>query len=345
MTATYWTDDTTTLLLGDTLDTLRGMPDASVDCIVTSPPYYGLRDYGVAGQYGLEPTVADYVEQMRCVFAEARRVLAADGTMWLNLGDSYSAPPPGHSAAPMRASTLAGQGAAAAARESVRTAGIDRSRCLPHKNLMGVPWRTALALQADGWILRNDIIWHKPNPMPESVRDRVSRAHEHLFLLTRRPRYWFALDAIRRPHRSERARRLAGTGVGGVSRAGKNARIGIGDRTGGTPSSGHVAASHPLGGNPGDVWSIANKPSRHEHLASFPIELPIRCITAGCKPGGVVLDPFSGTATTGAAARALGRRYVGIDINADYHDIAAARFAQGVLPPAGPAHDTTGDAP
>lgn len=316
----YWTDGQTALHLGDAQEVLGEMPAGSADCIVTSPPYYGLRDYGTVGQYGLEPTPAAYVETMRQVFAEARRVLADDGTLWLNLGDSYAH---GGSGA---------QGTTGARADRTFTAEhMPGTLALPPKNLLGIPWRTAFALQDDGWILRNEIVWHKPNAMPESVRDRLSNRHEHLFMFSKSPRYRFDLDAIREPHQSPAARRLAGQSRGGQSRTGKASGIGVGDRNGGTARGDHAATSHRLGRNPGDVWPIPVGRYPEAHFATFPIDLPIRCIKAGCKPGGTVLDPFSGSGTTGAAARQLGRKYIGIDLNPAYHDLARGRFAQGAF--------------
>lgn len=303
----YYSDEQVTLYLGDALQVVQKMPSGSVDMICCSPPYYGLRDYGTPGQYGLEESPAAYSETLRAVFAEARRVLADDGTMWVNLGDSYSA---------------GGQGAHGGALDGGTPAHVTRATRTPGiapKNLLGIPWRTAFALQDDEWILRNEIIWHKPNAMPESVRDRLSSRHEHLFMFTKSSRYWFNLDAIREPHaapdrkagpRAFRARDL------------NHERTATGVYTGPDIARGR---------NPGDVWEVATRPYPAAHFATFPIDLPIRCIKAGCRPGGVVLDPFSGSGTTGEAARQLGRRYVGIDINAAYHDLAVARFAQGVI--------------
>nr|WP_155073651.1 site-specific DNA-methyltransferase [Streptomyces taklimakanensis] len=300
------------MLLGDALDVLRTLPDGSVDCIVTSPPYYGLRDYGTEGQYGLESTPAAYVETMRQVFAEARRVLADDGTLWLNLGDSYAYPP-----------------GSAGRQGNGQREGLRGTRDVPPKNLLGIPWRTAFALQDDGWILRSEVIWAKRNIMPEAVKDRPTRAHEQVFLFTKQPRYFYDADAIREEststaqeaHNQRYARqyeahtvRAAATGQpGNVNNVGIHSRPGKGGR------------------NARSVWTISQRPNPQAHFATFPIDLPIRCIKAGCKPGGVVLDPFSGSGTTGAAARQLGRKYVGIDLNPAYHDLAKARFAQGVL--------------
>lgn len=309
----YYADDEVTLLLGDALDVLRGLPDGSVDCIVTSPPYLGLRDYGIPGQYGLESTPAEYVEAMRSVFAEAHRVLAADGTLWVNLGDSYSAGGQG-----VHGGALTG-GAPAFTSRATRTPGF------APKNLLGMPWRVALALQDDGWVLRNDIVWHKPNAMPESVTDRLSNRHEHLFLFAKASRYWFDLDAIREPHTMREQRRPRGHK--------ERQKLGVlPAQTWSTSQREEPGVDgHPLGRNPGDVWSITTRPYPAAHFAVFPIDIPLRCIKAGCRPGGTVLDPFSGSSTTGAAARQLGRKYVGIDLNPEYHDLAKGRFAQGVL--------------
>ena len=324
MSTTYYRDDQVTLILGDALEQLRTLPDGSADCIVTSPPYYGLRDYGAPGQYGLEASPAAYVETMRALFAEARRVLADDGTLWLNLGDSYATTTKGSGGTGK--STLG----AASGGNAISTAGIERSQVRqqmeprrmapdrPEKNLLGIPWRVAFALQDDGWILRNEIIWSKPNAMSESVRDRLSNRHEHLFLFTRSPRYSFDLDAIREPH------------VAPQRKAGARA-FRARDLNHQRTATGSYDGPDPRGANPGDVWSIATKPYPQAHFAVFPIDLPLRCIKAGCKPGGTVLDPFSGSGTTGDAARQLGRKYIGVDLNPAYHDLARERFAQGVL--------------
>jgi site-specific DNA-methyltransferase (cytosine-N4-specific) len=316
MTA-YYRDEQVTLLLGDALEQLHTLPDRSVDCVVTSPPYYGLRDYGTPGQYGLEATPAAYVETMRALFAEARRVLTDDGTLWLNLGDSYAAA--GGHTDPGGTSAL--QGRRVQLMQNMPSKPADR----PKKSLLGIPWRTAFALQDDGWILRNEIIWHKTNAMPESIKDRMSSRHEHLFLFSKASRYWFDLDPIREPHTMRPQRRPRGHK--------ERQKLGV------LPAQTYSTSQrdepgvdgHPLGRNPGDVWSIPTRPYPAAHFAVFPIDLPLRCIKAGCRPGGTVLDPFSGSGTTGAAARQLGRKYVGIDLNPAYHDLARERFAQGVL--------------
>ncbi|HZP54981.1 site-specific DNA-methyltransferase [Actinocrinis sp.] len=307
MTSPYYRDEQVTLWLGDALDVLRGMPDESVDCIVTSPPYYGLRDYGVPGQYGLESSPAEYVEIMRQVFVEARRVLAKDGTCWINLDDSYAYPP----------GSAGRQGNGQRQGRTFTAEGLRGTRAIPPKNLMLIPERLAIAFQDDGWIVRNRIVWHAPNSMPESVTDRLAHRYETVLLLVRDARYAFDLDAIREPQKTAGQRhegRSCGSGEGWPSEWSAKTR-----------------ALNPKGGNPGDVWSIPTRPYPEAHFATFPLELPVRCIKAGCKPGGTVLDPFSGSGTTGEASRKLGRRYIGIDLNPAYHDLAIKRFAQGVL--------------
>jgi site-specific DNA-methyltransferase (cytosine-N4-specific) len=260
---------------------------------------------------------------MRDVFREARRVLADDGTCWLNLGDSYSAS--GGGATGMHA--YLGEHIT-----THRTAGMHA------KNLLGLPWRVAFALQADGWILRNAVVWHKPNAMPESVRDRLNCRHELLFLLAKSPAYWFDLDPIREPHKSVHQRE-PGDARGRTRPPGRpDSRTRPPKYGPGTPEV--TAASryggkrhtrgHPNGRNPGDVWSVPTRPYSGPHFAAYPIDLPLRCIAAGCKPGGVVLDPFAGSGTTGLAAIQLDRRFTGIDLSPDFAQLAAGRLAQAV---------------
>ncbi len=312
MVTPYYTDEHVTLYHGDAADVLAKLAPESVDCIVTSPPYFGLRDYGVEGQLGAESSPAEYVENMRALFAEARRVLADDGTLWLNLGDSY----------------YSGKGSPTqpdlsnkARRPPARVLDQPGANWAKPKNLLGIPWRVAFALQDDGWVLRNDIIWAKPNAMPESVTDRLSNRHEHLFMLSKSRRYWFDLDPVREEHEFAIPGRK---GPGGGWADGQSR---------GTPASGRRTLNGNIGGkNPGDVWSIATTPFPGAHFAVFPAALAERCILAGCKPGGVVLDPFSGSGTTGMVATKHGRRYVGIDLNDDYLRLSLeTRLSQGVL--------------
>lgn len=301
---THYADEQITLYHGDALSVLRAMPDQSVDCCVTSPPYFGLRDYGVEGQYGLEASPAEYVETMRALFAEVRRVLADDGTLWLNIGDSYSA-------------KRTYQVDQSKAQRSRIDQPYDTTAFLPSKNLMLIPSRVAMSLQDEGWILRNDIIWSKPNAMPESVTDRLSTRHEHLFMLAKARTYWFDLDPIR----EQAAHEYAGP------RARRNEQWSNGS-TGLAPHNGTTEV-HPNGRNPGDVWTVATQPFSAAHFAVMPQALAERAILAGCKPGGTVLDPFSGSGTTGLAATKHGRKYVGIDLNAEYLDLSLrTRFAE-----------------
>lgn len=304
----YYQDEAVTLYHGDALDILRGMPDQDVDCIVTSPPYFGLRDYGVDGQIGAEASPAEFVTALVEVFREARRVLADDGTLWLNLGDSYASDSKwggstgGKHAASLHGSTGVGRGK--------RTTG------LPDKNLLGIPWRVAFALQDDGWILRNDIIWNKPNAMPEPVTDRLSTRHEHLFMFSKSRSYWFDLDPIREQYEGDRS-------------ATRRARSGHVNKE--NSAKGEWSGEHE-GRNPGDVWNIATQPFPGAHFAVMPLALADRCIKAGCHEEGVVLDPFSGSGTTGLAAAHNWREYVGIDLNADYLDLSLrTRLQQATL--------------
>lgn len=330
----YYTDDSVTLYLGDALTVMREMADGSVDCIVTSPPYFGLRDYGVDGQLGAESSPAEYVENLRALFAEARRALADDGTLWLNLGDSYSGSWGNQGRKeqrgtqrpinkPMIQPVLDGRYGDTAARNT----GAVRPGAPPAKNLMGMPWRAAFALQDDGWILRNSIIWAKPNAMPESVTDRLSTRHENVFMFSKSRRYWFDLDPIREDQ--------SPVSIARAGRADMRGKEGWADAYHGNPPGGLARQSErdtSIGRNPGDVWTIATQPYPGAHFAVFPSALPERCILAGCKPGGTVLDPFSGSGTTGLAAAKHGRRYIGIDLNVDYLDLSLrTRLAQPAL--------------
>lgn len=319
MSKPYYSDETVTLWHGDSLTVLRTLPDASVDCCVTSPPYFGLRDYGEAGQYGLEASPAEYVETMRAVFAEVRRVLADDGTLWLNIGDCYATTPPGPRGTN---STLNGTKFLGS---QIGGAPAD----VPMKSLMGIPWRVAFALLGDGWLIRQEVIWSKRSCMPEAVKDRPSRSHEQVFLLSKRPTYWYDADAIREesdPGQVEHNERYAKVYAAQADRA----------KTTGQPGNQNSAGIHARPGKPGrnarSVWHIATQPFPEAHFATMPRSLAEKCVLAGCKPGGVVLDPFSGSGTTGLAAAKHGRRYVGIDLSADYLDLSLrTRLGQTAL--------------
>lgn len=335
----YYQDESVTLWHGKCIDVLPSLPAGSVDCIVTSPPYFGLRDYGVEGQDGLEASPAEYVANLVAVFAEARRVLADEGVLWLNLGDSYSGSWGAQGVTGgMHARGVVG--ARAGAPSSSRTGSIKPGAPGP-KNLMGMPWRVALALQDDGWTLRNDVIWHKPNAMPESVTDRLSTRHEHVFLFSKSRRYWFDLDPIReplaypeeRPANSWARDTKEGAAPGRSTRQHRSERQGKAGGVNLRPTGRQHLTPDTYGGrNPGDVWTIPTVPFTGAHFAAFPPDLARRCILSGCKPGGTVLDPYSGSGTTGMMAQRHGRRYVGIDINAEYLDLSLrTRLRQCVL--------------
>lgn len=342
----YHRDGPVTLYLGDAQRVLTALPTASVDTVVTSPPYYGLRNYDVPGQYGLEPTPQAYVDTMVRVFTEVHRVLRDHGTLWLVLGDSYSL----NSGGAPRSGTYGGYRGTATSHP-----GLIRPRTqdlLPAKNLIGIPWRVAFALQGTRlWYLRQAIVWHKPNATPESVRDRPSCSHEYVFLLAKNRFYYFNLDAIRVP--LARPDALDGTRIIGGRHKGTAGGIGPTSRRRGATAYGanpakwatdpatqhrepgrrHLLATgtrhsttHPKGRNPGSVWSIPTRPYTAAHFAVYPLDLPTTAIKAGCPPDGRVLDPFSGAGTTGVAALQLGRQYWGIDLKADYHDLAIGRL-------------------
>ena len=301
--------------LGDVIDGLREMPDGLAQMCVTSPPYWGLRDYGEDGQIGLEATPDEYVARMVEVFREVRRVLRDDGTLWMNLGDSYNTAPAGNTK-PSGFSQIPSYWTGGAVKYE---RGVTNANGLKPKDLIGIPWRVAFALQADGWYLRSDIIWHKPNPMPESVTDRPTKSHEYVFLLSKSARYVYDIEAIREPV-SERWVHMGGAPM---PEHGDHVR-----------EAGHRGRNvkrvydQPKGANARTVWSIATKPYAEAHFATFPIELPERCIKAGSREGDTVLDPFMGSGTTAWVARHLGRKAVGCELNPDYIEIAARRLRQ-----------------
>lgn len=334
------------ILRGDCRATLRTLPESSVHCCVTSPPYFGLRDYGHAGQIGLEPTPAEYVEQMVQVFREVRRVLRDDGTLWLNLGDSYAndgkwgGSTSGKHVDALHGDTGAGRGK--------RTTG------LKPKDLIGIPWRVAFALQADGWYLRQDIIWAKPNPMPESVRDRCTKAHEYVFLLSKSERYFYDLQAMQEPATLSSIARLSqnveaqagsdrvpGKTNGPMKAVGgqrskrdsfkredsKRAEVIPGQTVGTHRADREESGWDTATRNKRSVWTIATQPFSEAHFATMAPELAETCIKAGCPEGGTVLDPFGGAGTTGLVADRLQRSAVLCELNPDYIEIARRRIA------------------
>jgi DNA modification methylase len=291
------------LHIGDCVQSLQKMPEQSVQCCVTSPPYFGLRDYGHDGQIGLESTPDEFVAKLVTVFREVRRVLRDDGTLWLNLGDSYARQGGRESTQPRH---WDGRQADAGAMDSTRHAS---DIGLKPKDLIGIPWRVAFALQADGWWLRQDIIWHKPNPMPESVRDRCTKSHEYIFLLSKSANYFYNYEAVMEPVAESTVERLSQPTL--EKQAGSN-RVPF-------KANGPMKA---VGGmderNRRSVWTINTQPYKGAHFATFPTEIPQVCILAGTKAGDTVLDPFGGSGTTGAVALELGRSAVLCELNPEY---------------------------
>ena len=297
------------------------IPDESVDCVVTSPPYYGLRDYGIDGQIGLEESPEEYVNTMVKVFREVWRVLKPTGSVWLNLGDSYYNYRPGNGAKYPKQSV-------SNTRQDLPTNSSKRANKLEglkEKDLVGIPWKVAFALQADGWYLRSDIIWSKPNPMPESVHDRPTKAHEYIFLLTNSPKYYYDADDIREITGKEASWDNYG-GKGMIDHPTGPGRKQIDLTMGTSQKKAMPYISHPNGRNKRSVWTINTQPYSEAHFATFPEKLIEPCILAGCPEDGVVLDPFVGSGTTAAVAQKHGRKSVGVDLNKEYLDIAIKRI-------------------
>lgn len=292
----------------------------SVNTVVTSPPYFGLRDYGCDGQIGLEPTPDEFVSALVEVFREVRRVLRDDGTVWLNLGDSYS----GSGKGVWNASEERKSAVKETYRPSVNP--VKTETGLAQKQLIGIPWRVAFALQADGWYLRQDIIWHKPNPMPESVTDRCTKAHEYVFLLSKSPKYYFDSVAIKEPAVNTRkpgrkirdTRETHGTGGGNAGINNLMARYHDGEM--------------PTHRNRRSVWTVTTKPFKGAHFATFPPDLIEPCVLAGCPEGGLVYDPFGGSGTTAIVALRNGRNAVLSELNREYVEMAHARIAALTAP-------------
>lgn len=305
---------TADVLVGDNRKRLQELPDKSIQTVVTSPPYFGLRDYGHDEQIGLEQTPQAFVEELCKVFDEIWRVLKDDGTVWVNLGDTY-------------------------AREGGKTAGVSRhwdgreldpgglhdkrplasEMGIKPKSLIGIPWRFALAMQDRGWYLRSDIIWHKPNPMPESVTDRPTKSHEYIFLLTKSPKYYYDNEAIKEDAIWAEEKRA---GLGRLNYRGK--RQGIE----GTGQEAFVAIVDKR--NKRSVWTVNTKPYKDAHFATYPSDLIEPCILAGSKEGDIVLDPFSGSGTTGEVSLKHGRHYIGLELNPDYAELSRKRLTEAV---------------
>lgn len=353
------------VLIGDALEQLRTLPSESVQCVVTSPPYYALRDYGVEGQLGLEESPEKYLERLTIIFAEVRRVLRPDGVCWLNLGDTYAGAGGG---AQGKNGACVGRACESAKKRTRSTV----TGVLKPKDMIGIPWRAALAMQADGWWLRADVVWSKPNPLPEPVRDRPSRAHEYVFLLSKSERYFYDADAVREPlaaktstswgttRRSkgtdglgrvashnfaadlpERRPRVDASGVpvganlrtvwtidDGASLGKARAALWLALSSGWDPEPGHQSdlVASALGlDTVPDVWTIASQPYDGAHFATMPPRLAERCILAGSRPGDVVLDPFAGSGTTLEVALRHGRHALGIELSAEYAKLIEER--------------------
>ncbi len=322
---------------------LKTLPSGSVQTCVTSPPYWGLRDYGVKGQLGLEKTPEEYTARMVEVFREVRRVLKADGTCWLNLGDSYAANGSGQvpQTKAHHGSGFAGPNRASRARNGLTggtktidvSLGGNRAPGLKPKDLVGIPWRVAFALQGDGWYLRSDIIWHKPNPMPESVTDRPTKAHEYLFLLSKSAKYYYDADAVREPFADDR---MGNPGGGGQYLRTCPRPNGTGSTSGLAANSNWTRGAELGGRNRRSVWTVSTRPYKGAHFATFPPKLIEPCILAGSRKGDVVLDPFSGAGTTGLVAGQHGRRYLGIELNPAYVAMAEERMGLQSSPACSP---------
>jgi len=325
--------------LGDALTVLRSMESESVQCCVTSPPYFGLRDYGVDGQIGLEATPAEFVARLVEVFEEVRRVLKKDGTLWLNLGDSYFGG--GYSNHDINGESWKDR--MNGDKRSSRQQDIKRNNPgIKPKDLVGIPWRVAFALQEAGWWLRQDIIWHKPNPMPESVTDRCTKAHEYIFLLTKSAKYFYDAEAVKETVSPNTHLRLSqdlanqigshrangGAKSNGPMKAvGKKAALGTVGVVKSNASFEQAVCLPVENRNKRSVWTVTTQPYSEAHFATFPPKLIEPCILAGSREGDLVLDPFCGSGTTGLVSLRHRRNFVGIELNPEYIKIAEKRLS------------------
>lgn len=307
--------ETQRIYIGDCTTIMAQWPGEFVQACVTSPPYFGLRDYGHADQIGLEQAPEEYVQRLVAVFREVRRVLRDDGTLWLNIGDSYYNYRPGKGQAMNKQSVSSTKQDLpnVCARRGNRLDG------LKEKDLIGIPWMLAFALRADGWYLRQDIIWHKANPMPESVRDRCTKAHEYVFLLSKAERYFYDAGAIAEP--ALHAGEVVKLGEKSLSKAQAD---GLGTARSGNACRDSVTVAAKR--NRRSVWSVPTSPYSGAHFATFPPALIAPCILAGSRPGDIVLDPFMGSGTTAMVAQTLGRQYIGCELNPDYADLQSQRL-------------------
>lgn len=331
------------ILQGDCLAVLKTIPERSIQMCVTSPPYYGLRDYGVDGQIGMEDTPQEFISRLVDVFREVRRVLKDDGTLWVNIGDSYCNSN-GYARASDQFQRKGRNDAPANDRDLTRL----HESGLKTKDLIGIPWMLAFALRADGWYLRQDIIWHKPNPMPESVKDRCTKSHEYIFLLSKSDKYYFDFEAIQEEATGYDGRKdtmLKGSPKyadgtyfprGGANSMSKNGHErwkfkNLADK-GQQPNSMHKRRAEGQSDilyavrNKRSVWTVTTKPYSGAHFATYPEDLIKPCILAGSREGDLVLDPFNGAATTGVVCKRLKREYLGIELNPEYVDISNERL-------------------
>jgi DNA modification methylase len=336
------------IINSDCIEGLKTLPDESIDCCVTSPPYFGLRDYGHEGQIGLEETPEAFVAKMVEVFTEVKRVLKKEGTLWLNLGDSYA----GYHGNKNYSLGEATPSDKPCYRENLRksmsvkkraAAITDRSLPLKPKDLIGIPWMVAFALRSSGWYLRQDIIWHKPNPMPESVTDRCTKSHEYIFLLSKSPKYYYDHEAIKQPFLETSVQRLSQDvenqkGSDRVPGKTNGAMKAVGHKNlmnkGLTPHTMHknrmngreVNGTLKGGANKRSVWTVTTKPFSEAHFATFPEDLIVDCIKAGCPENGIILDPFMGAGTTAIVSSKLNRDFIGFELNPQYIEIAKKRM-------------------
>lgn len=327
---------TTKIMIGDVREQLALLDADSIDCVVTSPPYWGLRDYGVAGQIGMEPTLSEHLAVMVDVFDGVRRVLKPTGTLWLNYGDCYATSPNGRSAA--KTKEVGNDDRTFRDKPFSTIGGV-----LKAKDLCMIPNRLAIALQEAGWYVRSEIIWHKPNPMPESIKDRPGCSHEKVWLLSKSSRYFYDHIAVRQPLAAASYARLSqdvesqegsDRANGGAKTNGKMKAVKFGGNKG---QGEHGSAARRASGNDWNplsdtanlknVWTIATAAFSEAHFATFPPALAERCIKAGCPDGGTVLDPFFGAGTTGLVASRLGRNFIGIELNPEYAAIARKRIS------------------
>lgn len=328
------------VICADAVEGLKQIESSSVHTCITSPPYYGLRDYGVDGQIGLEQSPEEYIARLVAVFREVRRILRDDGTLWVNIGDSYCSTAPGTMGDPHFVKECSEE-----RRQAYKKFRPPTPSGMKPKDLIGIPWMLAFALRADGWYLHQDIIWAKPNPMPESVTDRCTKSHEYIFLLSKSPHYYFDAEAIAEPITESTAKRMAqdvDSQQGSLRVPGKTngpmkavpPRYG-GNKYTATPDvfsrtkSGNAYNYQPMR-NKRDVWNVATKGFKEAHFAVFPEELIIPCVLAGCPEGGTVCDPFTGSGTTGIVALENGRSFIGCELNPAYADMARRRISKAV---------------